>query len=62
MGHISMSGPDGSIAGLEGLDITRKVFVHINNSNPALLPGAPSGIWRSPPGGHFPATGQVFAP
>ena len=36
MGHISMSGDDGAIASLEGLGIGRKVFLHINNSNPAL--------------------------
>lgn len=36
MGHISMSGPEGSIAALAGLDIKRRVFVHINNSNPVL--------------------------
>ena len=37
MGHMSMSGPEGSIAAFAGLDVKRKVFVHINNSNPALL-------------------------
>ena len=37
MGHISMSGDYGAIASLAGLDIGRKVFLHINNSNPALL-------------------------
>ena len=37
MGHISMSGDQGAIASLAGLDIGRKVFLHINNSNPALL-------------------------
>jgi pyrroloquinoline quinone biosynthesis protein B len=36
MGHISMSGEDGSIAALAGLGIERRVFVHINNSNPVL--------------------------
>jgi len=40
MGHMAMSGPDGSIAGLAGLDIRRKVFVHINNTNPVLEPGS----------------------
>jgi pyrroloquinoline quinone biosynthesis protein B len=40
MGHISMSGEHGAIASLEGLDIGRKVFLHINNSNPALLHGS----------------------
>ena len=39
MGHIAMSGDDGAIASLAGLDIDRKMFLHINNSNPALLPG-----------------------
>lgn len=36
MGHMSMSGPDGSIAAFEKLDVTRKIYVHINNSNPVL--------------------------
>jgi pyrroloquinoline quinone biosynthesis protein B len=36
MGHISMSGSGGSIAALAGLGVKRKVFVHINNSNPVL--------------------------
>ena len=37
MGHIAMSGDAGAIAALSGLGIDRKVFLHINNSNPALL-------------------------
>ena len=37
MGHIAMSGETGAIAALEGLGIERKIFLHINNSNPALL-------------------------
>lgn len=40
MGHISISGPDGAMAALEPLGIARKVFVHINNSNPVLIPGS----------------------
>lgn len=36
MGHIAMSGDDGAMASLDDLGIERKVFVHINNSNPAL--------------------------
>lgn len=40
MGHMSMSGPDGSIAAFEGLDIARKVFVHMNNTNPVLRPAS----------------------
>jgi len=37
MGHIAMSGETGAIGSLAGLDIARKIFLHINNSNPALL-------------------------
>ncbi len=38
MGHMSMSGPDGSIAAFEGLTIGKKIFVHMNNTNPVLRP------------------------
>jgi pyrroloquinoline quinone biosynthesis protein B len=41
MGHIAMSGANGAIAALAELDIGRKIFLHINNSNPALLPDSP---------------------
>ncbi|MGR3496140.1 pyrroloquinoline quinone biosynthesis protein PqqB [Citreimonas sp.] len=41
MGHMSMSGPDGSIAAFAGLDAGRKVFVHMNNTNPVLDPQSP---------------------
>jgi pyrroloquinoline quinone biosynthesis protein B len=37
MGHIAMSGESGAIAALESLGIERKIFLHINNSNPAWL-------------------------
>lgn len=37
MGHIAMSGRDGSLDRLSGLP-ARKVFTHINNTNPILLP------------------------
>ena len=36
MGHMNMSGEGGSIASLADLGIGRKIFVHVNNSNPAL--------------------------
>ncbi len=41
MGHISMSGERGAMASLQGIDIRRKVFIHINNTNPALLSDSP---------------------
>ena len=37
MGHISMSGPDGAIARLRGIPVGRRIFIHVNNTNPALL-------------------------
>ena len=37
MGHIAMSGDKGAIESLDGLDIDRKMFLHINNSNPVWL-------------------------
>jgi pyrroloquinoline quinone biosynthesis protein B len=40
MGHISMSGNDGSLAAFANLNIKRKVYTHINNSNPALREGS----------------------
>jgi pyrroloquinoline quinone biosynthesis protein B len=36
MGHVSVSGPEGALARLAGLR-ARRVFFHINNSNPILL-------------------------
>ncbi len=36
MGHMSISGPDGTIAAFELITVGRKVFIHINNTNPVL--------------------------
>jgi pyrroloquinoline quinone biosynthesis protein B len=41
MGHISMSGAAGSIAALRDLGVKRRIFVHINNSNPVLREDSP---------------------
>jgi len=41
MGHLSMSGPDGGIAAFAGLGVARRIFVHINNTNPVLLDDSP---------------------
>jgi pyrroloquinoline quinone biosynthesis protein B len=37
MGHMSVSGPDGTMAAFADLDVRRKVLIHLNNSNPLLL-------------------------
>lgn len=41
MGHISMSGAEGSVAAFRGLGAERCIFVHINNSNPVLREDSP---------------------
>jgi pyrroloquinoline quinone biosynthesis protein B len=41
MGHISMSGPEGAIEALADADIRRKIFIHINNTNPVLIADSP---------------------
>lgn len=38
MGHMSMSGPDGSLRAFADIDVKQKVFVHMNNTNPVLRP------------------------
>lgn len=40
MGHMSMSGDDGSITAFADLDIGKKVYVHMNNTNPVLRPAS----------------------
>ena len=40
MGHMSCSGPNGAIAAFEGLQVRRKIFIHINNTNPLLAEDA----------------------
>ncbi len=37
MGHISLSGPAGTLAAFHGSAARRKILLHINNSNPILL-------------------------
>jgi pyrroloquinoline quinone biosynthesis protein B len=41
MGHMSMSGDDGTIAAFRDLGVARRIFIHINNSNPVLLEDSP---------------------
>jgi pyrroloquinoline quinone biosynthesis protein B len=41
MGHMSVSGAGGTMAAFAGLDVQRKILIHMNNSNPVLLHGSP---------------------
>jgi pyrroloquinoline quinone biosynthesis protein B len=40
MGHVAMNGPNGSLGRFAGLPIGRKIYIHINNSNPVLVAGS----------------------
>lgn len=41
IGHIPISGPGGSLAKLAGLRDVRKIYIHINNTNPILIEDSP---------------------
>ncbi|MEO8032084.1 MAG: pyrroloquinoline quinone biosynthesis protein PqqB [Gemmatimonadota bacterium] len=41
MGHLPINGPGGSLARLEALAPPRRVYTHINNSNPVLIEDSP---------------------
>lgn len=41
MGHLAQSGPGGMIAVLDDMPATRKILIHINNSNPILREDSP---------------------
>ena len=37
MGHMNNSGPDGSMEAFKDINVKKKVFIHINTTNPILL-------------------------
>jgi len=41
MAHLPVGGRDGSLAALRGLRATRRMFIHLNNTNPVLREDAP---------------------
>jgi pyrroloquinoline quinone biosynthesis protein B len=38
LGHVPMSGNDGTIALLSDVSVSQRIFVHLNNTNPVLDP------------------------
>lgn len=40
MGHVPISGPNGTLEWLQLLKIPRKIYIHINNTNPILRTGS----------------------
>lgn len=41
MAHVPVGGEDGSLRSLDGLPVKRKVYIHVNNTNPLLREDAP---------------------
>ena len=59
MGHISMSGDDGAIAAFRDLGVKRRIFIHINNSNPVLLADSPERLLAQAAGCHHAYDGSA---
>ncbi len=60
MGHMSVSGPDGSLRQFEPLAIDQKVFIHINTTNPMLIDGSPEAQQVHAAGWHIAQDNQRF--
>jgi pyrroloquinoline quinone biosynthesis protein B len=41
MGHMNISGEDGTMAAFADLEVKRKLFIHVNTTNPVLDEGSP---------------------
>ncbi|WP_452094314.1 pyrroloquinoline quinone biosynthesis protein PqqB [Dongia soli] len=41
MGHMSISDADGTLAAFADLDVRRKIFIHVNTTNPILIDDSP---------------------
>jgi pyrroloquinoline quinone biosynthesis protein B len=41
MGHMSLDGPGGTLAALDGVAPARCILIHLNNTNPVLLSDSP---------------------
>lgn len=49
MGHMPMTGPSSALEAFQGLKVTRKMFIHINNTNPVVRLDAPErhALWAA---------------
>jgi pyrroloquinoline quinone biosynthesis protein B len=61
MGHVPIDGPGGSLELLSPLPIDRKVYIHINNTNPILLEDSPERRILDEHGMHVAADGLELA-
>ena len=62
MGHMAMSGEDGSMAALRGVNVGRKIYVHINNTNPVLIDGSTERVEANRAGWEIAEDGMEITP
>lgn len=62
MGHLPMNGPDGSIAAFADVPVRRKVYIHINNTNPVWNPASPERHIVEQAGWEIAADGREYRP
>jgi pyrroloquinoline quinone biosynthesis protein B len=41
MAHLPVGGKDGSLRALAGVRAAKRIYIHINNTNPLLRPSSP---------------------
>lgn len=61
MGHLPVSGPDGALAAWRDVPLGRRVFIHLNNTNPLLVAGSPERIAVADAGWEVAEDGMEFA-
>ncbi|WP_134679642.1 pyrroloquinoline quinone biosynthesis protein PqqB [Paracoccus ravus] len=62
MGHVPVSGPEGSMAALADVTLGRRIYVHLNNSNPLVDPASPERALAQAAGWHVGHDGMEIAP
>jgi pyrroloquinoline quinone biosynthesis protein B len=60
MGHVPVSGADGSMAGLKETSCGRKIFIHLNNTNPLIVDGSPERLSAQAAGWEVSPDGMEF--
>lgn len=61
MGHVPIDSENGSLAALRSLKVQRRIYVHINNSNPVLIEGSPERLKVEAAGWMIGEDGMEFA-
>lgn len=62
MGHMPITGPGGSLPWLARLPAARKIYIHLNNTNPALIEGSPERLMIEAAGVEVACDGMEVSP